>query len=244
MVGKMNSSPGKRRRLYEDPTLGDKSEKKPVSKAASKPSSSQEKKHKKRVPSKNSPKISSSPGMKKKPKSIPEDKQKFATETTTPPPAPDDIEMIDRQRIEQANLIIKKYTRWSTGIAVVPIPVLDLAGLITSQTSMIAELTAVYDVPFGKEIKKSLFSVITTGLFSYSVSSLPVLSLSKIVPGLGLIWSTISYPVAAGASTYAVGKVFMLHFESGGTLLDFDPAKMKSYYRETYRKGIKQAKAL
>jgi hypothetical protein len=61
---------------------------------------------------------------------------------------------------------------------------------------------------------------------------------------LGLIWSTISYPVAAGASTYAVGKVFMLHFESGGTLLDFDPAKMKNYYRETYRKGIKQAKAL
>jgi len=244
MVAKLNSSPGKRRRLYEDPSVNNSTENIPASKTASKTSASQEKKPKRRVASKTSPKKSSSPGMKRKPTSIPEDKEKFAAETTKPQPVPDEMERIGQQRIEQANLIIKKYTRWSAGIAVVPIPVLDLAGLITSQTSMIAELTAVYDVPFGKEIKKSLFSVITTGLFSYSVSSLPVLSLSKIIPGFGLLWSSISYPVAAGASTYAVGKVFMLHFESGGTLLDFDPAKMKSYHRETYRSGIQQAKAL
>jgi len=33
----------------------------------------------------------------------------------------------------------------------------------------------------------------------------------------------------------------MLHFESGGTLLDFDSVKMKDYFRKTYRDGITKA---
>jgi len=182
-----------------------------------------------------------SASMKRNPTGIPEDEPAIATEIGKPQPAQDDLELIDQQRIEQANQIIKKYTRWSAGLAVVPIPVIDLAALVTSQTSMIAELTSIYDVPFGEEIKKSLVSVIITGFFSHSVSALPWLSLSKIIPGFGLLLGTISYPVAAGASTYAIGKVFMLHFESGGTLLDFDSVKMKDYFRKTYRDGITKA---
>ena len=44
-------------------------------------------------------------------------------------------------------------------------------------------------------------------------------------------------PAAAGASTYAVGQVFIQHFESGGTFLDFDPDKVKAYFAEQVEKG-------
>jgi hypothetical protein len=33
--------------------------------------------------------------------------------------------------------------------------------------------------------------------------------------------------VLAGASTYALGKVFQYHFENGGTIYNFDVDKMK-----------------
>jgi len=44
-------------------------------------------------------------------------------------------------------------------------------------------------------------------------------------------------PAVAGASTYAVGQVFIQHFESGGTFLDFDPEKVKGYFAEQFEKG-------
>jgi hypothetical protein len=48
-------------------------------------------------------------------------------------------------------------------------------------------------------------------------------------------------PVISGASTYAIYKVFIQHFESGGTFLDLDPAKVKSYFAEQFTKGKKVA---
>ena len=44
-------------------------------------------------------------------------------------------------------------------------------------------------------------------------------------------------PVFAGASTYAIGKVFIQHFESGGTFLDFEPAKVRAYFSQQFDKG-------
>jgi hypothetical protein len=45
----------------------------------------------------------------------------------------------------------------------------------------------------------------------------------------------------SGASTYAIYKVFVQHFESGGTFLDLEPAKVKSYFSEQFAKGKKFA---
>jgi hypothetical protein len=40
-------------------------------------------------------------------------------------------------------------------------------------------------------------------------------------------------PYHEGAGTWALGKVFILHSESGGTALSFDPAEMKFYFSES-----------
>lgn len=43
----------------------------------------------------------------------------------------------------------------------------------------------------------------------------------------------------SGAITYAIGQVFIQHFESGGTFLDFDPKKVKEYFMEQFEEGNK-----
>jgi len=243
MDEKKSSSAAKRKRLYEEPVVSDDRVNESGSKAAPRKSSSR----------KASSRVKTSTTKKRgKQTSVPKEAQDRVSESSTYEDdraekyesASDDQEILGKQRVEQVNKLINKYVKWSAGLVIIPIPVFDLASLITSQTSMIAEIAAMYDIPFSKEMKKSLISVLTTSLFSHSVAYLPWLSVSKIIPGFGLLLNTISYPIAAGATTYAVGKVFMLHFESGGTLLDFDPKKMKDYFRSTYHDGIKRAKAL
>ena len=44
--------------------------------------------------------------------------------------------------------------------------------------------------------------------------------------------------------TYAVGKVFIQHFESGETFLTFYPEKVKAYYAEMFEEGKKAAEAV
>ncbi len=63
------------------------------------------------------------------------------------------------------------------------------------------------------------------------------ISALKTVPVIGQIAGTILLPALALASTVAVGRVFLQHFEAGGTLLDFDPEKMKSYFEAEFNKA-------
>ena len=58
-----------------------------------------------------------------------------------------------------------------------------------------------------------------------------------MLPFVGYVVGGLSTPLLAGAATYAVGKVFIQHFESGGTLLDFEPAKVREYFRQEFSVG-------
>jgi hypothetical protein len=41
-----------------------------------------------------------------------------------------------------------------------------------------------------------------------------------------------------------LGKVLIQHFEAGGTFLDFDPEKVKDYFKAQFEEGRKQAEKL
>jgi hypothetical protein len=47
----------------------------------------------------------------------------------------------------------------------------------------------------------------------------------------------VSVPIFAGAFTHALGRIFLMHFEAGGTILDFDPHTMHAYFRQEYEKA-------
>ncbi|MEZ5671856.1 MAG: hypothetical protein R3E08_05540 [Thiotrichaceae bacterium] len=47
-----------------------------------------------------------------------------------------------------------------------------------------------------------------------------------------------------GAATYAIDKVFVQHFESGGTFLDFDPEAVREHFAAEFAKGKDVAASL
>jgi uncharacterized protein (DUF697 family) len=53
----------------------------------------------------------------------------------------------------------------------------------------------------------------------------------KFVPIFGTITGALVMPALSAGATYAIGKAFIQHFTSGGTLLDFNPPDYKEFVR-------------
>jgi hypothetical protein len=54
---------------------------------------------------------------------------------------------------------------------------------------------------------------------------------------IGVMSAFVAIPGLAAAFTYAVGKVFVQHFASGGTFLDFDPKKVREHFAREFEEG-------
>ncbi len=140
------------------------------------------------------------------------------------------------ERLASANDIVKKRTMAAAGVGLIPIPVVDLLVLTGLQLDMIRVLAKLYTVPFNKEIGKTMLAALVGVGVPLSVSP-SLASMIKLIPLVGQTTGELTMSAIGGATTYAVGKVFIQHFESGGTFLNFDPEKTKAYYCEQLEKG-------
>ena len=122
------------------------------------------------------------------------------------------------------------------GTSLVPIPLFDLVALTSVQLKMLYSLTKLYEVPFSKNLGKSSIAPLLGGVMPTS-TAMTLASIAKAVPGLGTAAGVISVSLLGGATTYAIGSVFVQHFESGGTLLDFEPKKMRAYFSSKLEEG-------
>jgi uncharacterized protein (DUF697 family) len=101
------------------------------------------------------------------------------------------------------------------------------------QVNMLRQMANIYGVPFTGNLVKSLVVSLISGGSSVMLGSVAA-SLVKGLPIVGTVAGMLTMPALAAASTWATGKVFIRHFESGGTFLDFDPAKARAYYAEQF----------
>jgi uncharacterized protein (DUF697 family) len=138
---------------------------------------------------------------------------------------------------QQALKLTKRYSLWSASGGLIPIIGLDIVAIIAAQVKMINEISKVYGVEFKEQRAKSLVSSLIAGLGIVPLGTGVLFSAMKILPLVGPLAATVALPTAAGAVTYATGKVFIMHFESGGTLLDFKPEKMKAAYKKFFEEG-------
>lgn len=152
--------------------------------------------------------------------------------------APNDEMIIDiNTKKEETDKIIRHNIYWAMGLGLVPTPVFDLAAITGIQMKMLYEFSKLYKTPFSKNIVKSVVASLIGGLGSMTLAKAIGGSLLKVIPGISCLVTTATLPVIAGSITYAIGKVFVQHFESGGTFLDFDPAKVKKYFAELFKQG-------
>jgi uncharacterized protein (DUF697 family) len=132
-----------------------------------------------------------------------------------------------------AEEIVHSYLGWSAGAGFIPIPLVDVAAIATVELKMLDSLAKLYDVPFKRDAAKSIIGALAGGFGTGALAPLAA-SLVKIIPIVGPLAGALTEPAVAAAATYALGRVFIQHFESGGTFLDFNPEAVRDHYRREF----------
>ncbi len=151
-----------------------------------------------------------------------------------------DDKKYEEKRQQSADMIIRNHIMWSMGAGFIPVPVADIFAVTAVQLDMVRQMCKLYDIDFKETEGKALITTLTGS----GLARLGSRALVKLIPGFGSYVGGISLAILSGASTYALGEVFKKHFETGGTFLDFDPARVSKYYQEKFEKGKKVAKDL
>jgi uncharacterized protein (DUF697 family) len=114
---------------------------------------------------------------------------------------------VPEERDQTASKLVDRFALWSGVAGLVPLPVVDVLAVGGLQLQMLRRLSQIYGVDFSENRGKALIAALAGCM-------IPATS------GMG----------AAGA-TYAIGKAFVQHFESGGTLLDFNPPDYREFVK-------------
>ena len=142
-------------------------------------------------------------------------------------------------RKELAQEIVKSHVIYSLGAGLVPVPLLDIAAVSVVQLDMLKQLAKIYGEDFKESAGKGWISAITGSTMARMGASLV-----KTIPGIGSILGGVTMSVLSGASTYAIGQVFIWHFSSGGNFMNFNFDKAKEIYEREFEKGKKVAKEM
>ncbi|MCR9286967.1 MAG: DUF697 domain-containing protein [Bacteroidetes bacterium] len=147
---------------------------------------------------------------------------------------------VNKERSKHADSIIRNHILFSMGAGIIPFPVVDVFAVSAAQLDMIRQLCRVYDVDFAETQGKAIVSSLTTA----TLARVGAGSLAKLIPVVGSLVGGITNSALAGASTFALGEVFKAHFETGGTILDFDTDRLKKMYKEKFEKGKRVAEEM
>ena len=143
-------------------------------------------------------------------------------------------EMTPEQRAEMAGKLVERFAIWSGVAGLLPLPGIDVVVVGGLQVQMLRRVSQIYGVPFSENTGKALIAALAGSLIPAS-SGLGAASALKFVPIMGPLAAAFVMPALSAGATYAIGKAFVQHFASGGTLLDFNPPD--------YREFIKAQKA-
>ena len=149
--------------------------------------------------------------------------------------APDASAATSGNRDEVASKLVERFALWSGVAGLVPVPIIDVLAVAGIQLQMLRRISQIYEVPFTENSGKAVLASLA-GTMIPTTSGIGAASMLKTVPIAGMLASAFVMPALSAGATYAIGKVFIQHFASGGTLLDFNPPD--------YREFIKSQKEL
>ena len=154
--------------------------------------------------------------------------------------APD---MTDSPRDELASHLVDRLSLWSGAAGLIPVPLVDMAAVGGVQLHMLRRLSQIYGVPFSENRGKSILTSLAGAMAPASVATATG-SFIKGLPGIGTVIGALTMPVASAGATWVVGKVFIQHFASGGTLLDFNPPDYREFIKVQKAKVAARTRAL
>ncbi len=140
-------------------------------------------------------------------------------------------EMTPEQRKEFADRLVDRFAIWSGVAGLLPFPVVDVVAVGGLQLQMVRRLSQIYKVAFSDNSGKAIIASLAGSLIP-STSGIGAASALKFVPVIGTLTAGLVMPALSAGATYAIGKAFIQHFESGGTLLDFNPPDYREFVRK------------
>jgi len=158
------------------------------------------------------------------------------TITAEEPAVEQAAELTPAERQNEALHSIKNHAITAMGIGILPVPGLDLIALTGVQLSLLRKIGGLYGFTLSDERGKKLLASILSGYLPLVIAG-PVSSILKFIPGVGIAAGVLAQSTLAGAVTYAVGKLFLQHFEAGGTVLDVDTKEMGQKLKQQIQEG-------
>lgn len=154
----------------------------------------------------------------------------------------------ESSRQKKAMGIVVQHVYYSMGAGLIPVPIFDIAAVGTIQFLMVRSVAELYGEDVSENLTRPLISSAVGGTLPAAVAAslgrTSLASFIKAVPIVGPLIAAGTVPVLSGASTYAVGKAFVQHFESGGTLLTIDPSDFKDAVVDAFEEGKQTAQAV
>ena len=148
---------------------------------------------------------------------------------------------MSNERITDANKLVSRYALWAAGGGLIPVPTLDIAAIVAVQIKMVSDLSKLYGVPFSQDRAKTVVSALIGGVLPGALAGGSLAVLGTVIKLIPIVGTAVGMAVSSGfayALTQAVGKVFVLHYETGGSLLNFEPEKVRSHFEKEF-KGAK-----
>jgi len=146
------------------------------------------------------------------------------------PTVPAATEMTDAARDELASQLVDRLALWSGAAGLIPVPIVDLATVGGVQLYMLRRLSEIYGVPFSKNRGKSILASLAGAVIPYSAATTTA-GLVKFFPVFGTAVGQLTMAAVSAPATWIIGKVFIQHFASGGTLLDFNPPDYREFIK-------------
>lgn len=134
-------------------------------------------------------------------------------------------------RAAAAEALVKRYALGAAGIGLLPFPLADTAALFALQAHLLQALSRLYEVEYLEKRSRIHIASLMAAATPFPAGR-TLWSLVKSVPVVGPVTGALSMSAIAGAVTFALGKVFVRHFENGGSLIDFDARRVQGFFRQ------------
>jgi uncharacterized protein (DUF697 family) len=126
----------------------------------------------------------------------------------------------DARRRRLAAAVVERHANYSALGGVIPLPFVNFAAVLAIILRMVRALSSLYGVPFERDRARAVVLGLIGGLTPTAASTMTASTLFYLIPGSNLVGLAVS-SVTASACTRKIGGIFVEHFESGATLVDF-----------------------
>ena len=140
--------------------------------------------------------------------------------------------------VAESGRIVSLYSKIAAGVGLLPGGLVNFAAILAVQILMVSRISKAFGQTAGRErirgVILSLFGSAIPTVVGHGAAA-AVASIPALIAGTVVYF--VATPVLAYALTRAVGNTFTMHFESGGTLLTFDPKKFGDYFLNEFKKA-------